>query len=140
MKERIRKFQQKMDEMDSKIEKLTKIQFSPLKKVIESHLIENTQNGYFEDINNIKKMLSEARIDLILNNEFKEKLRCYCSKINKIQIDLNEVTSEAEKSDNAMDIVLNSKLQNIGNEIKEILKNKVNQFAENLMNCNKKSN
>ena len=140
LKERIRKFEQKIDELHLEIEKWTKCQFSQLKKVVESHLIENSQISYFEDINNIKKMLSEARIYLILNNKSKEKLRCYCSKISKIQNDLNEVTSEAEKRENVMDAVLNSKLQQIGNEIKEIVKNKIDQLEENLINCNKKSN
>ena len=85
-------------------------------------------------------MLSEARIDLSLNYEFKEKVNSYCIKIKKIQNDLNElIINETERQNDKIDKEFDIKLQQMENEIKKNIKNQVNQFTEKLIDCNIKS-
>ena len=141
-KEKISKFDKKIDELHSGIEQWTTCQFTELKKFFEHHSIDNLQVDHFEAINNLKKMLSEARIELSLNYEFKERVKTYCIKILKIQNDLNEliylngqVINEAEKKDQES----NLKLQKMANEIQENVKKQVNQITEYLIDSNKKS-
>ena len=92
LKERIRKFDGKINELNIKIEQWTRCQFSELKKFFENFLMENLQNEYFETINNLKEMLSEAPIDLKLNYELKEKVNSsYCTQIKRIQNEFNDI-------------------------------------------------
>ena len=144
LKERIRRFQSKIDELHIEIEQWTRCQFSEWKKSFESHLIENLHIDYFQAIKNLKQMFLEAQKDLSLKYEFKENVKLYCTQIKKIQNDLNDVMNEqiiaeTENKNDKMDKELDSKLQQIGNEIKENIKNQVNQFIENLTNFTKKS-
>ena len=140
-KERINKFDKKINELHKEIEQWTKCQFAELKNIFESHL---TETDYFEVIKNLKKMLSEARIDLSLNYESTEKLKSYCIIMHNIQNDLknvmnDQVIDETEEKNDTMNENLNSKLQKMGNEIKENIKNQVNQLADNLINSTPKN-
>ena len=140
-KERINKFDKKINELHKEIEQWTKCQFAELKNIFESHL---TETDYFEVIKNLKKMLSEARIDLSLDYESTEKLKSYCIKMQKIQNDLNKVINEqiineSKKDYDKMDEELNLRLQGMGNKIQENMKNQVNQLAEYLIDSNNKS-
>ena len=139
-KERIKKFEQTINELHKEIEQWTKCQFTELKRFVENYLIEIDN---VEVIKNLKKMLSEARIDLSLNYEFKEKVKIYCIEMQKIQNGLNEITNEQvirdkQKKDDKMDEELNLKLQKMANDIKENVKNQVNQLPEYLIQNNQK--
>ena len=57
---RIKKFDEKINELHADIEQWTIYQFSKVKKFIEDHLLEKLNIEYFDDIKNMKKMLSEA--------------------------------------------------------------------------------
>ena len=134
LQERIRKFDEKINDFNIEIEQWTRCQFAALKEFFESHLI-NLHVDYFQAIKNLKQMLSEAQRDLSLNYGFKEKVNKYCIQIQKIQNDFNyivnaQVIDDAEKKDVKMNEKLDSMLQKIRNEIKNIIKNQVNQMVE----------
>ena len=140
LKERINKFDEKITELHREIEQRTRCQFAELKKICESHLIET---DYFEVINNLKKMLLQAQIELGLNYESKEKVKIYCEQAKKIQNDLNEAINEQIISESRKDYVkkdeeLNLKLEKMSNEILENMKNQVNQLLEYLIDSNQK--
>ena len=139
-KVRISKFENKINELHGEIEQRTRSQFAELKNSFQSYLVEK---DYFGPINNLKKMLTEAQIDLRLNYESKEKLNRYCTQIKHIQNELNgvinnKIISEGPKDYDEIDEELNLKLQNMANEIQENVKNQVNQLAKYLIDCNKK--
>ena len=141
IKERICKIEEKINQLHREIEQWTRCQFAELKRIFENHLI---KTDYFEVINNLKNMFSDARIELSLNYEFKEKVKTYCTQIKKIQNDLNEVinkqlSDETEKKNDKRDEELNFKLESFKNNIQENMKNQVNQLAEYLIDLNKKS-
>ena len=127
---RISKFEQKINELHLEIEEWTRCQFVELKKIFSSHLIDN-----LGAIKNMNKMLRDtALIELSFNYESKEKVKTYCTQIQKIQ-DLNLQKTEDDK----MDEELNFKLENIKNNIKENVKNQVKELADYLIDSNKKS-
>ena len=134
-KERIRKFEHKINELHIEIEQWTRCQFAELKRLFENHLIATDS---FEVIKNLKKMLSDARIELCLNYELKEKVKIYCTQIQNIQNNLNEHVISEKKNDQ-MDEKLNLKLQNMANNIQENVKNQINQLTEYLIDSKKKS-
>ena len=141
LKERICKFEEKINELHRDIELWIKCQFAELKRIFQSNLIGRDN---FEVIKNLKNNLSNARIELSLNYEFKEKVKNYCIQVQNIQIDLNEVMNdqfldEAKKKDEKMDEELNLKLENIKNNIQENVKNQINQLTEYIIDSNKKS-
>ena len=141
LKERISKFWETINESHREVEQFIRCQFAELKRFFESHLIET---DYCEDVQNLKKVLSKARIDLSLNYEFKEKIKTYCTQIQKIQNNLNEiinaqVISESQKDYDKIDVKLNLKLEKMVNDIKENVKNQVDQLNDNLIDCNKKN-
>ena len=139
LKERIRKFDQKINDLHKEIEQWTRYQFAELKRFFESHFIEA---DCFERIENLKKMLSEARTDLSLNYELKENVNTYCTQIQSIQNELNEVIYGQLINDEENDDKINEewkiKFKKMENSIKENVKNQVDQLAESLVNCNKK--
>ena len=142
LKERISKFDQKINELHIEIEQWTRCQFTELKRFFESYLRENLNID--QAIENLKQMLSEAKRDLILNYKFKEKVKSYCIKMEKIQKDFNDIMNDqvigdSEKKDDKMDLELDSKLQKMGNFIKENIKNQVNQLNDNLIGFTKKN-
>ena len=137
LNERVIKFEEKINELHREIEQWTKCQFTELKRIFESHLI---KSEYFEVIKNMKKKFSDARIELSLNYEFKEKVKSYCTQIQKIQNDLNEVINKQLIGETIKkDEELNFKLENTKNNIQINVKNQVNQLAEYLIDLNKKS-
>ena len=139
LKERISKFDEKINELNKEIEQWTKYQFSKVKKFIEDHLLEKINIEHFDAIKNLKKMLSETRKDLSINYKTKEIVNSYCIQMQNIQNHLNEqIISEEEKKDDKTDNELDSKLQQMGNEIKENITNQVDQLTMNLIDTNKK--
>ena len=108
LKERIKKFHLKINELHMELVKWTICQFAELKKFFENHLIES---DYFESLANLKEILSDARIDLNLNNEFKEKVKIYCTQIQNIKNNINDimngqVINDEEKNDEEWNLKL----------------------------------
>ena len=142
--ERKIKFDQKISELYIEIEQSTKYQFSELKKFFENYLIEKLHIDYFQAIDNLKQILVGAQKELCSNYKLKEKVKSYCIQIQNIQNDCNhimyeQVIDEKEKKYDKMEEEFDSKLQQMGNEIKESVKNQVNQLANYLIDCNKKN-
>ena len=141
LKQRINKFEQAINELHRDIEERTRFHFAELKKIFESHFIET---HYFEAIRKLKKKLRDERINLSFNYEIQEKVKTYCIQIQKIQDNLNDIMNknvidEASKKDEKMDQELDSKLQLMGNIVRENVKNQLSQLSEYLIDCTKKS-
>ena len=133
LKERVGKFEQKANELYKEVEEWTKSQFDELKKFIENHIRDSTQiNGCSEAVNNLKQMLCKAKSDISLNYQSKEHLLSYCLQIEEIQTDLNDAINEQETAEDMAesDAELDLKLKHIGNEIKDSIKNQVNQLMK----------
>ena len=140
-KERINNFELKINELQRKIVNWTTHQFARLKRSFESYLVEK---DYCEPINNLKKMLSEAQIELSFNYESIEKIKNYCTQTKKLQNELNEVINdqiinERRKDFDIIDEEFNLKLDNMVNEIQENVENQVKQLTEYLIDCNQNS-
>ena len=129
LEEKIRKFEQRSNELYAEVEKWTKCQFSELKKFIESHLKEKIPaqiNHYSEVIKKVKQMLYQAKLDISKNYQNREHMKSYFTQIKKIQNDLTDAINEKAQNDGELDI----KLQHMVSEIKNNVKNQVNRFMK----------
>ena len=140
------KFEQKINYLCNDIEQWTKFQFIELQKLFNNQSRESFQlkDNYIETIENMKEMLSKARLDLSLNYESKEKGKLYCIQIQKIKNDFNEVlsrkvVSEVQNKEDKMDLELNSKFQKLATEIKGFVKNQTDQLGSYLIDYNPKN-
>ena len=136
LKARISKFEKKIDELHLEIQNSTISQFSELKTKFSNNLIDIDN---FEAIKNTKMMLCYAELtNLSLNYESKEKVKNYCTQIQKIQNDLNfQLITKPKTENDKMDEYLNFKLENIKKNIQEYVKNQVNELAEYLIKKSK---